>query len=390
MVDTVTTTKTARTTMGNDNDDWEVAVDTGEFDKRLEQQEKTRASNQESVTSAAPPAITDDDSRNTTSFNLMNSNKPIRILKRPTSQSHLSTNSDVPNSSIAPQTVIPNNTTSATITSSNNTNNTNDSNSSSSYNSSSSTTVPVISIIPRNQTKDSINSSESIATPVFTSISSSAQSTKPPIKTYEQRELEYRLARLRIMGEEESSAKDDDDDIPTVEVTPLSTDDSTKTALSSTTRSTNKMNGFSQPPLQCHSTPGSYASDLYTLNNVPSNTGTIHFTPNNNTNNNSTANLGTGPFSSPNFPQHYRNTFTGPYSHLLPTPPGVPRYPIPATTTTTLYMTSTAPFISAPLSSVSSSYHYPPQQHPNLSTNNWYHYQHPQTPYGTQQYGHPQ
>jgi len=34
------------TTMGNDNDDWEVAVDTGEFDKRLEQQEKARAANQ--------------------------------------------------------------------------------------------------------------------------------------------------------------------------------------------------------------------------------------------------------------------------------------------------------------------------------------------------------
>jgi hypothetical protein len=33
------------TTMGNDNDDWEVAVDTGEFDKRLEQQEKARAAN---------------------------------------------------------------------------------------------------------------------------------------------------------------------------------------------------------------------------------------------------------------------------------------------------------------------------------------------------------
>jgi hypothetical protein len=41
MTDTPTTT-----TMGNDNDDWEVAVDTGEFDKRLEQQEKARAANQ--------------------------------------------------------------------------------------------------------------------------------------------------------------------------------------------------------------------------------------------------------------------------------------------------------------------------------------------------------
>lgn len=35
MVDTVK--------MTNENDDWEVAVDTGEFDKRLEQQEKDRA-----------------------------------------------------------------------------------------------------------------------------------------------------------------------------------------------------------------------------------------------------------------------------------------------------------------------------------------------------------
>ncbi|CAF5007525.1 unnamed protein product, partial [Rotaria socialis] len=49
MVDTVlaaaatTTTTTTTTTTGNDNDDWEVAVDTGEFDKRLEQQEKARA-----------------------------------------------------------------------------------------------------------------------------------------------------------------------------------------------------------------------------------------------------------------------------------------------------------------------------------------------------------
>jgi hypothetical protein len=41
MADTVATT-----TMGNDNDDWEVAVDSGEFDKRHEQQEKARAANQ--------------------------------------------------------------------------------------------------------------------------------------------------------------------------------------------------------------------------------------------------------------------------------------------------------------------------------------------------------
>jgi hypothetical protein len=39
-----------RTTTGNDNDDWEVAVDTGEFDKRLEQQEKDRALTQVNLT----------------------------------------------------------------------------------------------------------------------------------------------------------------------------------------------------------------------------------------------------------------------------------------------------------------------------------------------------
>ena len=34
------------TATGTDNDDWEVAVDTGEFDKRLEQQEKARTADQ--------------------------------------------------------------------------------------------------------------------------------------------------------------------------------------------------------------------------------------------------------------------------------------------------------------------------------------------------------
>ena len=43
--------------------------------------------------------------------------------------------------------------------------------------------------------KDSTNSLQSINTPSLTS--STSQTTKPPIKTYEQRELEYRLARLR-------------------------------------------------------------------------------------------------------------------------------------------------------------------------------------------------
>ena len=145
--------------------------------------------------SPAQPATTDDDSQNNINFNLMNSNKPIRILKRPTSQSQLSsTNNDVSNSSIASKTALSSNTSSVTTTLSNNENNPNNSNSSSFYNTSSSTTVPVISIIPRNQTKDS---AESITSPVFSSTSSTTQSTKPVIKTYEQRELEYRLARLR-------------------------------------------------------------------------------------------------------------------------------------------------------------------------------------------------
>jgi len=380
---------TVTTTMGNDNDDWEVAVDTGEFDKRLEQQEKARAANQESVISSVSSTVNDDDSRNSSGINLMASNKPIRILKRPTSQSQLPTNNDVTKSSITA-------TTTTTTTAINNNNNTNKNNLPSVDTISSSTTVPVVSIIPRIQTKDSTNSSQSITTP--SSTSSPSQSTKPAIKTYEQRELEYRLARLRIMGEEESSVKDDDN-LPVAESTSVPIDDTTKPTTSSSssstfsiTRTMNQMSGPSQQPLQCHSTPGSYASNLYALNNVPSNTGTIHFMPNNsnnNNNNNSTPNLGTGPFSSPNIPQNYRGAYPVPYSHIPP-PTGMPRYPLTATTTTTLYMTSTAPFVSAPSSSISSSYHYPPQQHSNMTTNNWYSYQHSQAPSGAQQFGHPQ
>jgi hypothetical protein len=55
MADTITTTTTTTATTtttnvaGNINDDWEVAVDTGEFDKRLELQEKARATNQVNI-----------------------------------------------------------------------------------------------------------------------------------------------------------------------------------------------------------------------------------------------------------------------------------------------------------------------------------------------------
>ena len=169
-------TDTPTTTMGNDNDDWEVAVDTGEFDKRLEQQEKARAANQEPVISSVSTSGNDDDNRNATGINLMKSNKPIRILKRPTSQSQLSTNTDANSSAFYDTNTMTNN------------------NSPSSTNNSSSTTVPTVSIIPRIQTKDSTNSSQSNNT---SSNVSSSQPSKPAIKTYEQREQEYKLARLR-------------------------------------------------------------------------------------------------------------------------------------------------------------------------------------------------
>jgi len=286
MVDTV------KTTIANENDDWEVAVDTGEFDKRLEQQEKDRAATQESISST----VNDDDNQN--SLNLIKSNKPIRILKRPTSQSQLPVINDINNIS---QTSPFSNEIS------------------------SSTTVPSISIIPRNQIKDSTNSSQTINS---LNTSSTSQSTKPAIKTYEQRELEYRLARLRIMGEEESSAKDDDDD-----------NDNPPTI---TLDETSKITFSSQSSLQSHSTPGSYAANLYTLNNTSLNTGAIHFTPN------------TGPFSQQQYPGIYP-------------PIQLPGYP-----TATVY--------------ISSSSNYPVQP----SSNPWYHYQQQQTPYGTQQYGHPQ
>jgi hypothetical protein len=117
----------------------------------------------------------DDDNRNSSNINLIIPNKPIRILKRPTSQSQLPVSNDIINSN------------QTTIITSNNTN------SPFSNEISSLTTMPSISIIPRNQTKDSINSLQTTNSP----ISSSSQSIKPTIKTYEQRELEYRLARLR-------------------------------------------------------------------------------------------------------------------------------------------------------------------------------------------------
>jgi hypothetical protein len=120
--------------MAIENDDWEVAVDTGEFDKRLEQQEKDRAAIQLDLFKESNSSIVNDNENR----NLINLNKPIRILKRPTSQSQLPVSNDINNSS-----QIPSNTINSPFS---------------------------------NEISLSIN---------------------PTIKTYEQREQEYRLARLR-------------------------------------------------------------------------------------------------------------------------------------------------------------------------------------------------
>lgn len=378
MVDTVTASKTE-----NVNDDSDVAANMGEFDKRTEQQEKPQSANQEPTVTST---VSEDESQNSSSINLMKSNKPIRILKRPNSQSQLLGNNNITNSNNGINSATANNNTQTNM----------NPGSSSCLTNSSCTPVPNITIIPRSQTKDSTNSSQNANPPGFVNNTNANQSVKPPIKTYEQRELEYRIARLRIMGEEESSVKEDDDS--TNEPNSTVTDELSKTnqpsAFSNSTsfpRATNKVNGPSsqqQLPLQCHSTPGSYASNLYALNNIPSNTGTIHFTPNHN----STPTLGLGPFSSPNFPQHYRAPYSAPYSHMPTVVPSTgQRYSMPVTTTNNPYMTSAAPFASNPPSnSMSPSYHYPPPQHQAMANNSWYQYASQQTPYGTQQYGHPQ
>ena len=135
--------------------------------------------------------MNEDDSQSSSSINLMKTNKPIRILKRPTSHSQLPTpTTEVTNS---PATIA---AAAAAATSTNNAHS-NNSNSPLSNNVTSSATVPVISIIPRNQAKDSVDALPPSYMPSFSSIVPSSQSTKPAIKTYEQREQEYRLARLR-------------------------------------------------------------------------------------------------------------------------------------------------------------------------------------------------
>jgi len=156
--------------MAQVHDDWEVAVDTGEFDKQLERQEKDRAATKQLVVDSQP----------TNSMNFLSTNKPIRILKRPGSQTPLSsttTSNDVP--------------------------------------------APMVSPFA-----DDLSTSETnIAPPVITTVSSS-QTNRIPMKTYEQRELEYRLARRRIMGEEESEEKETTND----ETNLLSNDNNLRTS----------------------------------------------------------------------------------------------------------------------------------------------------------------
>jgi hypothetical protein len=134
--------------------------------------------------------MNDDDSQSSSSINLMKANKPIRILKRPTSHSQLPTTTEVTNSSATIAVAV-------TATTSSNNAHPNNSNSPLSNNATSSATVPVVSIIPRNQAKDAVDTLPSSYMPSFSSIAPSSQSAKPAIKTYEQREQEYRLARLR-------------------------------------------------------------------------------------------------------------------------------------------------------------------------------------------------
>lgn len=163
------------------------------------------------------------------------------------------------------------------------------------------------------------------------------------------------------MGEEESSAKDDDDDNPTNDSTGTKSDEKLKntsppTTTVSSTKTLSKTTNSSHSSFQSHSTPSSFASNLYALNNTSPSPGLMLFNPNTNS---------TGPFSQ----QKYRNTYPNAYPQMPLVPPV--RYP-----NASFYVPQ----------AVSSSPNFPIQP----SMNNWYPYPPQQNPYGTQQYGHPQ
>ena len=175
---------------------------------------------QKSVPSATFSTARDGDNRNFSTGYSAQGQKPIRILKRPTLSSQTPVNNDFTNST--------------TISS------TNHAYSPFPDDTSASTTVSFTPIAPR---------------------LSSREPTKPAIKTYEQREQEYRLARLRytivrifssfstlpfslrIMGEEESATKDDDDDN-------LPLESNTTSSLESNSKTGNTLDSSCQQP--CH------------------------------------------------------------------------------------------------------------------------------------------
>ena len=126
-------------------------------------------------------------------MNFVNSNKPIRILKRPTSQTQLPTMNNQTKT-------VPTTSSNSTISNTNFDETDNATSSSTSTNASSTTNVSTVSTIPRIQTRDSTNS------PAI--IPPTSQTNKPAIKTYEQRELEYRLARLRYRNKKDEEEID--------------------------------------------------------------------------------------------------------------------------------------------------------------------------------------
>ncbi|CAF0864528.1 unnamed protein product [Didymodactylos carnosus] len=280
---------TTKSSLSPNEDDWETAIDSGEFDKRIEQQEKARKNEQQNEASLITGnSQQSNDQPSDIKPSKIGSNGPIRILKRPPSQPQI------------------NGTYSVAAPANNNSNNYTTSPNNSQPVSPSPNNGPVVSII-RNTVKSNPSHSSS-------SNSTSTNSKQPPIKTYEQRELEYRLARLRIMGtEQDENAEEEKKELPL----PIMTDEPNK-SNNSTTRTKSQTQSFGQS----NSTPGSYASDLFQLNNGA----TINLIP---------AQQSTTFTTSSNFlPQHH---YSIPYQ--------------PATTTTTLYLTSTAPFITSPVSS---------------------------------------
>ena len=137
------------------------------------------ASVQEPVVSMPAPTVNDNDSADASPMDaMMKSNKPIRILKRPTHQAHPSRRNDA--------THLKSPTKSASTEKPDMESPFSDLTPSS--------TAPGVS---RSSANDPTESAQAISAPLFPFTASASQSTKLSFKTYEQRETEYRLARLR-------------------------------------------------------------------------------------------------------------------------------------------------------------------------------------------------